>query len=259
MSKGSVIAIFVLSIVMSFGFGSLMGYSISENKDGISKAIGMDNSSVEIPMPDGRIVKVPANHAVRIRMQYGGSTEAEGHSKTKVIGSAKGGFKLNPGPTDTTNIGTPTLDLTEGQERGEGGALDTMQKGAKNGSNILIIAGIAFLAAGVLVIILLKMVLLGGAICVIGGILIGTGLLFQAYPWMLIVCAVVVIGGIGGFLWWAWKTGRLKTTVEKIVGAIEKTDTDTQKTVKDKIKAESATPKEQKIVKKTVSGIKEKL
>jgi len=260
MTKSSVITIFALSVFLAFGLGTLSGYNLDSNKTEIAKTIGLGPAEVaEIPLPDGRVVKVPSGHAVKLKMQYGGKTEEQGHSKTKVTGKAHGGYKVNPSATDTTSVAAPELDLTKDNEKGSGSAIDSLQEGANSGSAILLLAGIAFVAAGVLVIVFLKMMKLGIITASIGGVFIGTSLLFQAYPWMLIVAAVVVVGGIAAFVWWAWKTGRLKLTAEKIVGAIEKADEKTQKNIKATISEEVKTSQEKNIVKKTVSGIKQKL
>ena len=257
MEKSSIITILVLSVLLSFGLGGLFGYHVNENKSQIS--ILAPPEMVEVPLPDGKTIRVPSGHMVRVRMQTGGQRIGESSYRDKTKGDALGGHKINPGATDITNIATPTLDLTEGKETGSGGAIASIQKAAKNGTTVIIIAGIAFLAAGVLVIVLLKMMTLGIAVSGIGVVLIGTGLLVQAYPWVLLVAAGVIILGIAGFVWWAWKTGRIKFTTETIVAAIKKTDPEAQQAVKEQISKETKTPKEQKIVKSTVNAIKNKL
>lgn len=258
MEKSATITILVLSILLAFGLGSLFGYNISENKSELS-FLNAKSDMVEVPLPNGNVIKVPSGHRVRVRMQTGGQQISKGTYKDKTIGDALGGHKINPGATDLTNISTPTLDLTEGKESGSGGAIASMQKAAQNGTTIIIVAGIVFLAAGILVIILLKMIKLGLAVSGIGVALIGTGLLVQAYPWVLLIAIGVIVIGIAGFIWWAWKTGRIKFTTETIVAAIKKTDPEVQQAVKAQITEEASDPKSQTIVKSTVNSIKNKL
>lgn len=257
MEKSSIITILVLSVLLSFGLGGLFGYHVNENKSQIG--ILAQPEMVEVPLPDGKTIKVPSGHMVRVRMQTGGQRIGESSYRDKTKGDALGGHKINPGDTDTTNIAPPTVDLTEGKETGSGGAIASIQKAAKNGTTVIIIAGIAFLAAGILVIVLLKMMTLGIAVSGIGIVLIGTGLLVQTYPWVLLVAAGVIVLVIAGFVWYAWKNGNLKLAAEKVFGAIEKTDPEVQKAVKAKITENTKNPKEQKIVKATVTAIKNKL
>jgi len=251
MSKNFIITSFVFSILLSLCFGILIGHNVSERQS-VEESI--------IPLPDGRTIRAPAGHKVKISFTGQSSATETGTLDKSAEGRGKGGYKFNhKGLVDTTNIDAPLIDLTEGQEKGSGGALASITKGAASGSNVLIFAGIAFIAAGVLVIVFLKNIKLGGILAIVGGIFIGIALLVQTYPEVLLIGFFVVIGVIGYFLYRAWKNGRLEFAARKVIGAVEQLDTKTQNKVKKKVKESAANKKEENILKKTISKEKEKI
>ena len=88
---------------------------------------------------------------------------------------------------------------------------------AKSGSTLLIWAGIAFCAAGVLVLAFLSKWTLGGVLIVAGAAFITVGI----YPWLLLAGAGVVVLLIGYLLYTAWKSGRAEEALKSIIGGIE--------------------------------------
>jgi hypothetical protein len=88
---------------------------------------------------------------------------------------------------------------------------------AKDGSNILIFAGIAFAAAGVLVMAFLSKYTLGMILVLAGAAFITIGI----YPWLLLIGVVVVVGLIGYLVYTTWKSGRAEEALKSIIGGIE--------------------------------------
>jgi len=283
-------AIFILSVLLAFGIGTFSGHRFHNGQVTESTVIERINEkkaelldeaivkaketvelrkelasvrSIKVPLPNGEMITAPEGSLVDIEMRGPTRTASAGKSRKITTGDSRGGFKWNASATDITSVGAPNLDLTEDAEKGSGGAFSTslsaVSRGAKSGTNVLLFVGIALVLAGILVIIFLKLIRTGLIVAGAGGAFILVALLIQAYPWVLLVGAIAVACLIGYFLYSAWKNGRIDFTLKKVTQGIEQADPDAQVKVKEEIKKQAATQKEAKIIKSTVTKVKDKL
>lgn len=255
MTNGSLITILVLSVLLAFGAGfgtAVVAIPAKTVQVGPPSAAG---SSVQLP--DGRIVSAPAGSALRIYSQE----PSQGTITRDRLGISQGGYARGTSSmlTGATQVGAPDLNMTEGQEEGIGGAINSKMKfAAKNSTSALVWVGIALIVAGILCWILLKMTTLGLSLVVAGGVLIAVGLLVQTYPWVLLVAFVVVLGIIGYFLYRAWKNGQIQAALTNIVKGVEKAPADAAALVKASIDG-VGNDKTRQVTKNVVSSIKRSL
>jgi len=286
----SLCAIFILSVLLAFGFGTFSGYGLHDKQvtesaviervneqkaemleEAIAKAEEVveikqelaDARSIRVPLPNGEMITAPAGSLVDVEMRGPTKTSGAGTSKKITTGDSQGGFKWNASATDITSVGAPNLDLTENAEKGSGGAFSTsmsaVSRGARSGTNVLLFVGIALVLAGLLVIVFLKLMRTGLIVSGAGIAFISMALLIQAYPWVLLIGAIAVFGLIAYFLYSAWRNGRIDFTLKKVTKGIESADPATQTKVKAEIKKQAGTKKEEKMIKNTVTKIKNKL
>lgn len=279
-----------MSVLLTFGLGAFTGYGVHNNQlvegevieridekkaEFLQEAIEKAEQAVEIkqqladaqyikvPLPNGELITVPSGHRVDIEMRGPERTAGRGKFKKVASGDSHGGFKWNAGPTDITSVGAPNLDMTEDKEGGSGGAfsssISAVAKGARNGTNVLLFVGIALVIAGLAVIVFLKAIKTGLIVAGAGGAFIGVALLIQTYPWILLVGAIAVLGLIGYFLYAAWRDGRLDFTLKKITKGIDDSEPEAKAKVKEQIKKQATTPKEDKVLRSTVANIKNKI
>jgi hypothetical protein len=242
------ITILVLSVVLSFFSGMFIGKSLWSGEEKEVKQFSL------IQLPNGREVKIPEGHKATIEYEVGPSSE--GYEKRITSGKASGGSSYGGTVLDNA-IGIPELDLTEGQEKGSGGDIEAKIKNTANsGTTIIIIAGLLFIVAGVLAGIFAKNLKLAVILGVIGALICGSGLLVQTYPWILLVGAIGILAALVGFVYWAWKTGRLELTLKQIIGGVESADPAAAEVVKASIAEQASDKKEQAIVKDEVTKIK---
>ena len=253
------VVVFTLSAILFFALGYFSaGGFISETPTSAGLIRAIEPEQTSIPLPNGKTLTVPKGEKVVITYSKDTTEASTSTYKKNILGKAQGGKARGSSGLALlkSSMTPPELNLSEGNEGGTGGAIESLTEGAKSGTTVIIFAGLAFVAAGVLLMIFLKD-MKNGTICIFaGGTLIGVGLLVQNYPWVLFVGLAAVVGVIGYLVYRSWKNGKLQLTLNKIVNGIEKADPDAQKEVKSKIASESTTAKEAKAVKTTVSAVK---
>jgi len=103
-----------------------------------------------------------------------------------------------------------------------GGGMDSIQDVVRRGPVLLCVIGGLALLAGIVVAIWAGRVMLGLAVAAGGAVLIAAGVLFEAYPWVVLVGALI---GIALGIWWvvdARFAGRAKAALTAVVRGVEK-------------------------------------
>jgi hypothetical protein len=103
-----------------------------------------------------------------------------------------------------------------------GGSIADWKDTVRRGPIVLCIFGGLMLAAGIVLAIWAKQVLLGIAIALAGLALVVTGVLFEAYPWIAIIALVLMLG-VG--LWWLWSSKSLVAAKANLTATVDKIGT----------------------------------
>lgn len=187
----------------------------------------------EVPLPDGRVIRVPAGHRLRVTHSMPVSHTGAGEMSSSASGRSTGGSKFNPAIGDITSVSAPALDLTAGAEHGSGGDLLTKAaKAAGNGTTILLIGGLVIGVVGLVLILVFKQMWNGFVCLVAGGAVIATALLVQAYPWVLLVGAAAILVVVGWLLYRAYSSGKLEWAFGQVVSGVEAAPADAGAEVK---------------------------
>ena len=242
------IIILSLSAILAFGLGWGIRSQLDSPQDSDTRAM--------VRLPDGRDIRIPKDNMARIRIEE--PVDGGYNQRYYASGDSRGGYGRGTG-TISANTSPSSFDLTDGAEKGFGGGIDAVAKGAQNGTNVIIFAGILFIVAGVVVLVFLKNIKVSIVCFAVGGALILTGLLVATYPWVLLVGFVAILGILAYFVYAMWKSGRLKTAFTKVVSAIENVDENTQAAVKAQISEEASSEKDSKTVKAEVTQVKQSL
>ena len=248
MNTGLFVTIIALVALAASGIGYIVGSTVS------SAPVIMEAGYSTIPLPDGRTIQVPAGQTVTIEYEAKNSQSATKTVKS-VSGDSQSGWARGNGPLNESTIAAQTLDLTEGQEKGSAGGIDSILKGASSGTMFLIVFGAIMIVIGVIAIYFKKPKLAVWAF-IAGGALIVVGLLVQQYPWMTIVAAAI---GIGFIVWYIWKKKqeqKQELALKTVVTAVENSSADTQKEVKANVTAVAATDKNKAVVKDVITTVK---
>ncbi len=103
-----------------------------------------------------------------------------------------------------------------------------------------------------------RRVMLGLAVSAGGGALIAAGVLFETYPWVVLVAALIAVG-VG--IWWqvdAKFAGRATAALTAIVHGVEAAPADAQSAVKDSIASAATATGQYGTVKDTITKTKAK-
>jgi hypothetical protein len=185
---------------------------------------------------DGHTIEADRNHAVF----YKDTTNTEGtasksSSRVKVAGTGNGLSSDNPDALKT-DLAAPQAELPGGGG-GSGGAgkIAGTFKDIEKPTTIFYILGAAGLIFAAVFFYLTKDVRdsIIIALCSVG--LIAIGVTVNTYPWVWLLgfVALVVFGGV--WLYRAYKSGTLKTTLATVVQGVENADAAAQTAVKDSI------------------------
>ena len=137
-------------------------------------------------------------------------------------------FGQSPGQTISS-----TKELTvKGQSAEFGGFESAIISGVSKGTVILYVLGGLCIVAGIVCAVWLKRVVLGLAVAGGGIGLMAVAVLFETYPWIVLVGAVVLLGGLVWFLYDSWKGGRLSTALKAVVTGVEAAPPKAQEAVK---------------------------
>ena len=103
-----------------------------------------------------------------------------------------------------------------------GGGMESITDVVRRGPVLLCVIGGLALLAGIVVAIWAGRVTLGLSVAAGGGALIAAGVLFEAYPWVVLIAALVALG-LG--IWWVMDArfaGRAKAALAAVVRGVEK-------------------------------------
>ena len=103
-----------------------------------------------------------------------------------------------------------------------GGGMESIQDVVRRGPMLLCVIGGLALLAGIVVAIWAGRVMLGLAVAAGGGVLIAAGVLFETYPWVVLVGALIAVS-LG--IWWVVDSrfaGRAKVALAAVVRGVEK-------------------------------------
>ena len=129
-------------------------------------------------------------------------------------------FKANK--SSTPSYSTPYYSIGEGRSAGfAGGEMTDWKDSVRRGPTLLIIIGGLMLAAGIVVAVWAGRIVLGLAVAGAGMALAMTGVLFEMYPWVVLIA---LAGVLGLAIWWFIDSKALvktKTALTAVVGAVE--------------------------------------
>jgi hypothetical protein len=137
-----------------------------------------------------------------------------------------------------------------------GGGMESIRDVVRRGPILLCVIGALAVLAGIVLAVWAKRVVLGLAIAGGGGGLIAAGVLFEAYPWVLLIALAVVLG-LG--VWWvvdAKFAGKAKAALSAIVRGVEAAPDDAQAAVKDSIASAATATGQYSAVKDTITQAK---
>jgi len=178
------------------------------------------------PARDGKVEVTPARPDVTYKAD-GGTYRREttviappwGSDPAKTVSAIK--------PFQAEGITLPDfrsdgMDVRGGGGSFSGGGMESIQDVVRRRPVLLCVIGGLALLAGIVVAIWAGRVMLGLAVSAGGGALIAAGVLFEAYPWVVLLAALVAIG-LG--IWWvvdARFAGRAKVALAAVVRGVEK-------------------------------------
>ena len=178
------------------------------------------------PAKGGKVEIAPARHDVTYEAD-GGTYRREttviappwGSDPAKTVSAIKPfqaeGLKLPEFRDDGTA-------LRGGGGSFSGGGMESIQDVVRRGPVLLCVIGGLALLTGIVVAIWAGRVMLGLAVAAGGGVLIAAGVLFETYPWVVLIAALVALG-LG--IWWVVDSrfaGRAKVALAAVVRGVEK-------------------------------------
>jgi len=113
------------------------------------------------------------------------------------------------------------MDVRGGGGSFSGGGMESIQDVVRRGPVLLCVIGGLALLAGIVVAIWAGRVMLGLAVAAGGAVLIAAGVLFETYPWVVLIGALIAIA-LG--IWWvvdARFAGRAKAALTAVVRGVE--------------------------------------
>lgn len=212
------------------------------------------DDSTKIKLPGDKEMSIPKGESVTINIKENIKESSKKVSDKSSAESKGSGIKTN-GDVKNFDSSAPNAEL-KGVGNGDGGnsGFKGFQEAVKSGSSLLIWLGAALIVAGVVVGWGLKEIRIGIALALGGGVLIGTSVLIDQFPWVFLAIPVAVLG-IGAYLFIYMQQHGL--TLKTIVTGIEDTDPEAAAKVKASI-SEAAGANYDK-VKSVVSKTKKKL
>ena len=163
-------------------------------------------------------------------------------------------FGTSDSPADM--IGKQKELTVKGQSAEFGGFESAIISGVSKGTVILYVLGGLCIVAGIVCAVWLKRVVLGLAVAGGGIGLMAVAVLFETYPWIVLVGAVVLLGGLVWFLYDSWKGGRLSAALKAVVTGVEAAPAEAQAPVKASIGQVATSTGVASVVKAEVSKLK---
>ncbi len=214
------------------------------------------------PAKDGKVEVTPPRPAVTYEAD-GGTYRREttviappwGSDPAKTVSAIKpfqaDGIKLPDFRSDG-------MEVKGGGGSFSGGGMESITDAVRRGPVLLCMIGGLALLAGIVVAIWAGRVVLGLAVAAGGAVLIAAGVLFEVYPWVLLIALAAVLG-IG--IWWlvdAKFAGRAKAALTAIVRGVEAAPADAQSAVKGSIASAATASGQYGTVKDTITKTKAK-
>ena len=178
-------------------------------------------------------------------------------------GDAPGKTLSNIEPFKAKKVpGTPSFKsrnfrVGEG-ERGSfiGGDMETWQDAVRSGPVVLMIMGGLALLAGVVIAVWAGRIVLGIAVAGAGLALIATAVLFEMYPWVVLVALAAVLGLA---IWWfidAKGLVKTRTTLRAVVAGVQSAEAPVAEAVKAAVAKVAAEKGVETVVRSTVDKVK---
>jgi len=212
------------------------------------------------PSRDGKVEVEPTKPSVGYKADTGTyrretSVMGWGSDPAKTISGIKPFEAKKVELPDYRNDGT---SVRGGGGSFSGGGMESIQDVVRRGPILLCVIGALALLGGIVLAVWAKQVTLGLAIAGGGGVLIAAGILFESYPWILLIAAVAVLGLI---IWWlldANAAAKARDALAVIVRGVEAAPADAQVAVKTSIASASTAAGKASAVKSAISKAKVK-
>ena len=214
------------------------------------------------PAKDGKVEIDPARPAVTYEAD-GGTYRREttviappwGSDPAKTVSAIKPfqakGIKLPDFRSDG-------MDLRGGGGSFSGGGMESIRDVVRRGPVLLCVIGGLAVLGGIVLAVWAKRVTLGLAVSGGGGALVAAGVLFEVYPWVLLIALAAALG-VG--VWWlvdAKFAGKAKAALSAIVRGVEAAPQEAQAAVKTSIAGAATATGQSAAVKDTISRAKAK-
>jgi len=214
------------------------------------------------PAKDGKVEVTPARPAVTYEAD-GGTYRRETTVIAPPWGSdpAKTVSAIKPFQADGIKLPDFRSDGVKVEGGGgsfSGGGMESITDAVRRGPVLLCLMGGAAVLAGIVLAVWAKRVTLGLAVAGGGGTLVAAGVLFEVYPWVLLV-ALIAVAAIG--IWWlvdAKFAGKAKAALTAIVRGVEAAPADAQAAVKASIGSAATATGQYGTVKDTITKTKAK-
>ena len=229
---------------------------------GVRGPVGERGPTGPAPAKDGKVEVTPARPSVTYEAD-GGTYRREttviappwGSDPAKTVSAIK--------PFQAEGIKLPDfrdggMDLRGGGGSFSGGGMESITDAVRRGPVLLCMIGGLAVLAGIVLAVWAKRVTLGLAVAGGGGALVAAGVLFEVYPWVLLIALVAALG-IG--VWWlvdAKFAGKARSALSAIVRGVEAAPADAQAAVKDSIASAATATGQYAAVKDTISKTKVK-
>jgi len=232
--------------------------------EGLSEPI-FDTALMSEPLPpvdddgthlkiNGNELSVPKGDSVTVTIKENIKESSKKVSDKSSAESKGSGIKTN-GDVKNFNSSAPNARLKDAGS-GDGGTstFEGFQEVVKSGSSLLVWLGAFLVIAGGVVAFGLKEIRIGVALAIGGGVLIGTSVLIEQFPWVFLAIPIAAIG-IGAYLFIYMHNHGL--TLKTIITGIE--DSDPEAAAKVKASISDAAGANYDKVKSVVSKTKKKL
>ena len=230
-------------IVLSLGILMACGLSFVAGRASVPVAapVAVAPAGTMQIMVDGKPVDIPNNREIAIETetleevyaivrQIEESAASRGSGATESGSDIKGKWKQMPADASTS--------LTSGTSGGLAYTFSALTEISVTSilaaiGALAIIGGVALMFTG--------NKLLGFGVAVGGGVTVTAAFLFQTYPWLVAILAVLAVGGVGLMVYRSWKGKRLAAAMRAIVAGVDNAGSDAAPVKAEIAKVASAT------------------
>jgi hypothetical protein len=143
-------------------------------------------------------------------------------------------------------------------EFGEPQGVDIVS-GVSKGTFILYLIGGLAIAGGLVVTLWMKNIKLGLSVAAAGAAMMAVAMLMETYPWIILIGALVAVGGVVWFILDARKNGRLSTALKAVVQGVQDAPAEAAEQVKASIGEAAKEVGAKTVVKEVVTATKDSL